>query len=260
MENNNQETFVCNGTAYTKETFCEAFNIAESDFEEVYNMAKSKGLIKETLKPKSAFDRFMDELNLHSMANDVKSEETWEEQARREERTENKCKYEKVKFSFSNAYEASAFVDMVLESGIMPENVSTTADNKVVLADITQAEYNKFALWYQTKKATNSAVRGIGKTTTTAANVGQYAAENIVAPIVKSGIKALGMLTKTLVKTTVKTGSSILSTAVETASETCNDIKADPDVIKAADNANRAKNSITNGVGGIAFGKGIEIG
>jgi len=260
MENNNQETFVCNGTAYTKETFCEAFNIAESDFEEVYNMAKSKGLIKETLKPKSAFDRFMDELNLHSMANDVKSEETWEEQARREERTENKCKYEKVKFSFRNAYEASAFVDMVLESGIMPENVSTTADNKVVLADITQAEYNKFALWYQTKKATNSAVRGIGKTTTTAANVGQYAAENIVAPIVKSGIKALGMLTKTLVKTTVKTGSSILSTAVETASETCNDIKADPDVIKAADNANRAKNSITNGVGGIAFGKGIEIG
>ena len=67
------------------------------------------------------------------------------------------------------------------------------------------------------------------------------------------------MLTKTLVKTAVKTGSSILSTAVETAAETCSDIKVDPEVIKAADNANKAKSSIANGIGGITFGKGIEI-
>lgn len=252
--------FTINGVTYNKESFCEAFNVNIADFDEVYAAAKARGIVKETLKQKSPFDKFMDELNLHNAANDVKNEEVWEEQKRREDKTENKCKYEKVTFEFRNAYEAKAFVDMVTGEGISTDNIDYTPDNKIILKNITQAEYNKFAAWYQTRKFTNEAVRGIGKTTTTAANVGKYAAEQIVAPIARSGIKALGMLAKTITKTTVKTGSSLLSTIVETASETCSDIKSDPEVIKAMDNANKAKNNIVNGTGNTILTKGISIG
>lgn len=252
--------FTINGETYTKETFCKQFNVAESDFESVYASAKAKGIIKETLTQKSPFDKFMDELNIHNTANAIRDEETWQEQKIREDKTANKCKYDKVKFSFNNIYEAQAFMDMVTNEGIAPDNIIYTTDNKVTVKDITQFEYNKFATWYNTRKATNSIVRGIDKTTTAAANVGKYAAEEVVAPLAKSGIRALGMLAKTCVKTAVKAGSSILSTVVETASETCSDVKNDPEVIKAVDNANKAKNTVINGTGNAIFTKGIEIG
>lgn len=253
-------TFTVNGTEYTKETFCKAFNVAEQDFEEVYNAAKARGIVKENIQAKSAFDKFMDELNVHNAASDIRAEEVWEEQTIREEKAASKCTYEKVTFSFRNVYEAQKFINIVIGDGIKSENIIATEDNKVVLMGITQAEYNKFALYYNTSKATNAAVRGVNKGATATANIAKYTAENVAAPILKTGIKSIGMLAKTIAHTAVKTGSSVISTVVETATETVADIKSDPEVIKATSNAYKAKNAITNKTNNFTIGKGIEIG
>lgn len=256
---NNTTTFIINGKEYNRESFCKEFNVADKDFDDVYAAAKARGIVKESMQHKSAFDKFMDELNVHNAASTIKDEEVWENQSVREDKAANKCTYEKVTFSFRNVYEVQHFVDVVLAEGIKPENVLTTSNNKVVVHDITQDEYNKFALYYNTSKATNAAVRSIGKTATTATNIAKYTAENVASPIIKTGIRSVGMMAKTLVHTVCKTGSAIVSTAVDTASEAIDEIKSDPEVVKATSNLYKAKNGIATKTNSFT-GKGIEIG
>lgn len=251
---------------YTLESFAEQYcdgdtDLAKTIIEELFDKGRAINVSKED-KAYKKFQKDIEDLNEYEKVKQINTEEEEEEYARRDKRAEENPTYNAGHFKFFSRKAALQFQKTVQETMKIKESEIKLVDGQyeVIVLNVTTIEAAQLNSIYHAVKMVDTTVRATDKLTETATGILSFAGNNVIAPVAKVGIKGAGKVAKGLFSTLLKVGSGVISTTVDTIKSTANDIKDDPEILKAKvaikqqiDNVRKFKNNIGMDSSGIYY-------
>ena len=246
-------TEFCDGNAEQAETVINTLikqgraNWVEHDPKAKENKALLKALVQQTIEEQAEVHDTYDEL---------------QKEFKRNQKREGRLTYPKIELDFAHLGKAQEFQIYVANELRLESEIALRGNACVlVVFNPTDHEYNAMVRKYKAESAINTAVSGVDKVATTATKAVDYTATKIVAPTVQVGAKAGVSILKTLAVTSAKATGTIVS-ALATGTKQCvQEVKTDPDVLRASRDLLNTKDSIARGIRAhsTSTGNGVRI-
>lgn len=260
MDNNT--VFIYRGAEWTLDTFAQAYHNGNTDeaAEMIAFMLETNRIrIKDDSEADSSYEELKRLKEQHDAANFYRTEENNADMNHKAAKDQYVPKHDLVGFRFASLIDAGRFQNSVLANlNLKPEQTAIENDesgNRIVyFMKITEADRKSILALYNLNKAVRNTTRTVDKATQVAASVTKTAMHDVIIPVTKTGIKTLGNLAKTMITGGARVLSSVASETVNTVREVKDEIKTNPDMIKAADDLASIRNSNNPNGGTMIYG------